>query len=108
MAKTEQSISFFERFKMDILAQKKTITLRDASESHFKVGQVLNVMALETGKHFCDIKVERTTNIAFDALTYRHAKQENMTLNQLKSLIQDIYPGIRTLFMIEFSLIGSS
>lgn len=107
MTELVQSISFFERFEVDILAKRKTITLRDASESHFKAGQILNVVALETGKCFCCILVERTSNIAFDALTQRHAEQENMTLTQLKSVIQDIYPGIRSLFMIEFSLIES-
>lgn len=29
-------ITFFQRFQNDILAGRKTITIRDASESHFK------------------------------------------------------------------------
>ena len=36
-------ITFFQRFQEDILAGRKTITIRDASESHFKTGDVLRV-----------------------------------------------------------------
>ncbi len=31
-------ITFFQRFQDDILAGRKTITIRDESESHFKTG----------------------------------------------------------------------
>ena len=34
-------ITFFQRFERDILAGRKTITIRDESEAHFKAGQVL-------------------------------------------------------------------
>ena len=34
-------ITFFQRFQDDILAGRKTITIRDESESHFKTGDVL-------------------------------------------------------------------
>ncbi len=34
---------FFQRFQDDILAGRKTITIRDESESHFKTGDVLRV-----------------------------------------------------------------
>ena len=37
------NITFFQRFQDDILAGRKTITLRDAAESHFKAGDVLRV-----------------------------------------------------------------
>ena len=36
-------ITFFQRFQDDILAGRKTITIRDESESHFKTGDVLRV-----------------------------------------------------------------
>ncbi len=36
-------ITFFQRFQDDILAGRKTITIRDAAESHFKPGDVLRV-----------------------------------------------------------------
>ena len=36
-------ITFFQRFQDDILGGRKTITLRDAAESHFKTGDILRV-----------------------------------------------------------------
>lgn len=30
-------ITFYQRFEADILAGRKTITIRDKSESHFKI-----------------------------------------------------------------------
>ena len=36
-------ITFFQRFQDDILAGRKTITIRNADESHFKTGDVLRV-----------------------------------------------------------------
>lgn len=36
-------ITFFQRFQEDILAGRKTITIRDESESHFKAGDILRV-----------------------------------------------------------------
>ncbi len=36
-----QTTSLFQRFQDDILAGRKTITIRDESESHFKTGDVL-------------------------------------------------------------------
>ncbi|WP_299495082.1 N(4)-acetylcytidine aminohydrolase [uncultured Shewanella sp.] len=98
-------ISFFERFEADILAQRKTITLRDETESHFISGQELSVYTFESKRKFCNIHIENVTTVAFDALDQSHAQQENMTLTQLKELIQEIYPGIRELFLIEFRLV---
>lgn len=40
-------ITFFQRFQDDILAGRKTITIRDAAESHFKPGDVLRVGAMK-------------------------------------------------------------
>ena len=34
-------ITFYQRFEADILAGRKTITIRDKSESHFKAGDIL-------------------------------------------------------------------
>lgn len=34
-------ITFFQRFQDDILAGRKTITIRDETESHFKTGVML-------------------------------------------------------------------
>ena len=40
-------ITFYQRFEADILARRKTITIRDKSESHFKAGdmKIINISA---------------------------------------------------------------
>lgn len=73
-------ITFFQRFQNDILAGRKTITIRDAAESHFKVGDVLRVGRYEDDGYFCTIAVTATSTVTLDTLTEQHAQQENMTL----------------------------
>ncbi|TQI80962.1 hypothetical protein FHU10_4139 [Serratia fonticola] len=99
-----REITFFSRFEQDILAGRKTITIRDASESHFEPGEVLRVSRNEDGAFFCFIEVKSVTPVRLAALTEAHAQQENMTLDELKQVIQDIYPGLDELFVIAFSL----
>ena len=43
------------------------------------------------------------TPILFDELNARHAVQENMTLEELKSVIRTIYPGQSEFFVIDFT-----
>ena len=98
-------ITFFQRFQADIIAGRKTITLRDAAESHFKVGDILRVGRYEDDVYFCTIHVLATSTVTMDTLTDRHAEQENMTLPELKQVIADIYPGENTFYVIEFKCI---
>ena len=98
-------ITFFQRFQDDIVAGRKTITLRDAAESHFKAGDILRVGRYEDDGYFCTIEVLATSTVTLDTLTERHAEQENMTLPQLKLVITDIYPGESTFYVIEFKCI---
>lgn len=98
-----REITFFSRFEQDILAGRKTITIRDASESHFEPGEVLRVSRNEDGVFFCFIEIKSVTPVQLDALTEEHARQENMTLNELKMVIEEIYPGLKELFVIDFS-----
>lgn len=96
-------ITFFSRFEQDILAGRKTITIRDASESHFQPGDVLRVSRNEDGVFFCSIEVKSVTPVCLSELTEQHAQQENMTLSELKRVITEIYPGLDELFVIAFS-----
>lgn len=48
-------ITFFQRFQDDILAGRKTITIRDAAESHFKPGDVLRVGRYEDDGYFAPL-----------------------------------------------------
>ncbi|MEG7474448.1 N(4)-acetylcytidine aminohydrolase [Serratia marcescens] len=97
-----REITFFSRFEQDIIAGRKTITIRDASESHFEPDEVLRVSRNEDGVFFCFIEVLSVTPVRLDALTERHAQQENMSLGELKQVIKEIYPGLDALFVIEF------
>mgnify|MGYP003589278453 CR=1 FL=1 len=101
----ENKITFFERFEADILAGKKTITIRDKSESYFKPQQELEVSTFEANRLFAHIRVLSVTPIQFEQLNEMHAKQENMTLAQLKQVIKEIYPHDNDFFVIEFELL---
>jgi uncharacterized protein YqfB (UPF0267 family) len=101
---SSSQITFFQRFEADILAGKKTITIRDESESDYSVGSIVQVSTLEQQRPFCQIKITGVEPTPFQALNEYHAQQENMPLAVLKSLIQEIYPGIERLFVITFKL----
>ncbi|HFK7980891.1 TPA: N(4)-acetylcytidine aminohydrolase [Klebsiella oxytoca] len=95
-------ITFFQRFQDDILAGRKTITIRDAAESHFKTGDALRVGRYEDDGYFCTIRVVGTSTVTLDTLTELHAQQENMTLAQLREVIAEIYPEEKQFYVIEF------
>ena len=95
-------ITFFQRFQDDILAGRKTITLRDAAESLFKTGDVLRVGRYEDDGYFCTIRVVATSTVTLDTLSELHAQQENMTLAQLREVIAEIYPEEKQFYVIEF------
>jgi uncharacterized protein YqfB (UPF0267 family) len=100
-----QTITFFQRFEEDILAGRKTITLRDQSESHFEAGQTVHVANLETGTCYGQLHILSVAWVKFDDLNELHAQQENMTLVALKTLIREIYPEIQALYQINFKLL---
>ena len=95
-------ITFFQRFQDDILAGRKTITIRDESESHFKTGDILRVGRYEDDGYFCTIRVVATSTVTLDTLSEIHAQQENMTLAQLREVITEIYPEEKQFYVIEF------
>lgn len=95
-------ITFFQRFQEDILTGRKTITIRDESESHFKSGDVLRVGRYEDDGYFCTIEVTGTSTVTLDTLTEKHADQENMSLAELKQVIAEIYPDQRQFYVIDF------
>lgn len=93
-----QTTSLFSTFRDDILAGRKTITIRDESESHFKTGDVLRVGRFEDDGYFCTIEVTATSTVTLDTLTEKHAEQENMTLTELKKSLLTSTP-VRHNFM---------
>ena len=98
-------ITFYQRFEADILAGRKTITIRDKSESHFKAGDILRVGRFEDNQYFCTIKVLSVAPITLDELTEQHAAQENMSLAELQEVIKTIYPNESEFWVIEFDLV---
>ena len=97
-------ITFYQRFEADILAGRKTITIRDKSESHFKAGDILRVGRFEDNQYFCSIEVLSVLPITLDELTEQHAKQENMGLDELKKVIRGIYPKKEQFYLIKFKI----
>ena len=95
-------ITFYQRFEADILAGRKTITIRDKSESHFKAGDILRVGRFEDNQYFCTIEVLSASPITLDELTEQYAEQENMMLTELKEVIEEIYPKSNEFYVINF------
>lgn len=97
-------ITFYQRFEADILAGRKTITIRDKSESHFKAGDILRVGRFEDNQYFCTIEVLSVSPITLDELMEQHAKQENMTLVELREVIRGIYLNEEWFYALYFKL----
>ena len=97
-------ITFYQRFEADIINGKKTITIRDKSESHFKAGDILRVGRFEDNQYFCTIEVLSVSPIRLEELTEQHAKQENMGLEALKEVIRGIYPNEELFYVIKFKI----
>ncbi len=96
------TMTFFSRFETDILSGEKVITIRDESEKDYQVDSVVDVSTLEEGRWFCRLKILSVEPVMFSQLSEYHAEQENMTLPQLKQVIEDIYPGIEQLYVIHY------
>lgn len=97
--------SLFSAFRDDILAGRKTITIRDESESHFKTGDILRVGRFEDDGYFCTIEVVGTSTVTLDTLSEKHAQQENMTLDELKRVITEIHPNQTQFYVIDFKCV---
>lgn len=102
---SRDKITFFSRFEADIISGKKTITIRDKSESYFRPNQELAVFTNETDRFFANIKILSVTPIQYDELNEQYAQQENMSLSELKTVIREIYPNDSEFFVLHFELI---
>ena len=103
---TYPEFTFFSRFVADIQAGRKTITIRDESEAQWQPGQRLSLFTNPEQQPFGAIEVLSVNAVAFDELSDEHARQENMTLAELKQVIRDIYPALPPLYVIEFKLLA--
>ena len=98
-------MTFFERFEADILSGKKTITIRDEAEKDFTKNTVVQVSTYETNRWFCELVIKDVKPISSDQLSEFHALQENMTLDELKAVIEEIYPNVKNLYVINYQLV---
>ncbi|MEL0630581.1 N(4)-acetylcytidine aminohydrolase [Psychromonas aquatilis] len=108
MPAVPDKITFFEFLTPLVCSGKKTITIRDKSESHYVVGSQVEVFTLETDQKVCDIEIESVEPILFDDINEFHAQQESLDLPRLKQLIKEIYPDINELFVITYKLIANN
>ena len=56
----------------------------------------------EDDGYFCTIEVTALATVTLDTLTEKHARQENMSLEELKQTIAAIYPGQTQFYVIDF------
>lgn len=98
-------MTFFERFEVDILSGKKTITIRDESEKGYSPNSIVQVSTYENDRWFCALKIKNVEAISFNQLADFHARQENMSLLELKDVIQQIYPNVESLYVISYELV---
>ena len=105
MSSHPTKITFFEFLTPLITAGKKTITIRDESESHYVPNTEVEVFTLETNRKVCNIKILSVAPLRFDDINEFHAEQEAMELPKLKALIREIYPNIDELYVIDYALV---
>ncbi|MBJ7539954.1 N(4)-acetylcytidine aminohydrolase [Marinomonas transparens] len=71
-------ITFFSRLERQIVSGKKTTTIRDKSESHYSVGQILDAYTHEDNCKICQIEILSIEPVEFNKLNRTHAKAENL------------------------------
>ena len=98
-------MTFFERFEADIVSGKKTITIRNKDEKEYAPNSIVQVSTFESDRWFCTLKIQSVEAVLFRDLSEFHAKQENMTLPELKRVIHEIYPGEESLYVITYELV---
>ena len=103
--KVPTKITFFESLTPLITSGKKTITIRDKSESYYVPDSQVEVFILETDKKVCDIKIVSVEPLQFNDINQDHAQQESLPLPKLKQLIRNIYPNDDDLYVITFELL---
>ncbi|PSW21571.1 ASCH domain-containing protein [Photobacterium sanctipauli] len=96
---------FLARFEKDVLAEKKTITIRDEADSHYEPGSVVDAIIYEEGRMFCQLEVVGNEPVLLSELNEVHAREENMSLTQLRIVLEEIYPGTEQLFVVSFRLV---
>lgn len=99
-------ITFFARMERQILSGKKMATIRDKSESHYAVGQVVEAFTHEDNRKIGKLEILGVESVAFEQLNRKHAKAENLPfVFMLKWIIRKIYPTESNLYFIQFKVV---
>ncbi|ANU38305.1 N(4)-acetylcytidine aminohydrolase [Vibrio scophthalmi] len=99
-------ITFFERMERQITSGKKVATIRDKTESHYYVGQLLEASTHEEGRRICDIEILSVEPVKFAELNREHAKAENLPfVFMLRWILRKIYPVENSLYFIRFKVV---
>ena len=98
-----KEISFYSRFSQDIRNGNKVITIRDQSESDFVAGETVRSVTNPEEEWIADLLIKNVYPIHLNDLSECHAQQENMTLPELRQVIESIYPGEQAFYVIEFA-----
>ena len=99
------SLSFYQRFVKDIITGKKNITIRDAKAKDYRVGQTVQAITDHDNKIFAELQIHSIKTLLFNDINDNHAEQENLSLLELRKTIQEIYPDVVELFVIDFRLV---
>ncbi|KXF80445.1 N(4)-acetylcytidine aminohydrolase [Enterovibrio coralii] len=105
MNQAPTKITFFEWLTPLVASGKKTITIRDESESHYVPGTRVDVHTLEKDEYVCQIDILKVEQISFDDINEEHAAQEFLALDELKPLIRKIYPDDNVFYVISYKLV---
>ncbi|MEF1340411.1 N(4)-acetylcytidine aminohydrolase, partial [Vibrio rotiferianus] len=99
-------ITFFARMERQILSGKKTATIRDKSESHYAVGQVVESFTHEDNRKIGKLEILGVESVVFEQLNRKHAKAENLPfVFMLKWILRKIYPTESNLYFIQFKVV---
>jgi uncharacterized protein YqfB (UPF0267 family) len=113
----EHRFSFYDKFFDDIFSCRKNITIRSrkcqddgtlCEKRPFMTGELVDVYSHESGVWKCKIRIVNVSPLHFSELNGGHALQENMSLDELKSVINRIYPGAEEFWLIEFGLLSTA
>jgi uncharacterized protein YqfB (UPF0267 family) len=100
----KSNITFYKRFVGDILSGKKSITIRNELDKNYLPSSLVQASTYEGNEWFASLIIQSVESIEFEQINEFHATQENMTLKQLKEVIDEIYPGVQQLYVISFKL----
>lgn len=100
-------MTFFRRLLPLVTSGRKTITIRDHTESDYQPGSVVQVFPLDATPDepaACTLRIISVTPLQWDEINETHAEQEGFDLEELKQFLREIYPTAEQLYCTTFRL----